>query len=156
MGEVDQRLAQALQIGQCRKLRTVVSGDRLKDIIPVLHILGADCQQGIHDTVWIASRNADHPVLPGLSLDHGQQGVIVITFRSDDEIRFPVSELAAIICGCRTFLDAPAKNPFVFPVSSLLWRPAKLLWKIDVLDSQKAKIGVTIKGFSTDDLISGE
>lgn len=101
MGEVDQCFAQTLQVRQCRKLGTVICGDRPYDIIPV-------------------------------------------------------SELTAVIHGCRTFLDAPVKDPLVFTVLRLFGRSAKFLREIDIFDSEKAGSGVAVKCFGTDDLVSGK
>ena len=77
MGKVDKSLTQIFQSGKQRELGTIVRGDCLEDIIPVLAVLIFDFLERRHDTVWIPAGYTDHPVFPGLPLDHRKQSIIV-------------------------------------------------------------------------------
>ena len=78
MREIDQGLAQAFQSRKQRELGSIIRGNCFEDVIPMLTIPGPDFTERCHDTVWVTSRYPDHPVFPGLSLNHRKQGVIVI------------------------------------------------------------------------------
>lgn len=78
MREIDQGLAQAFQSRKQQELGSIIRGNRLEDVIPMLTIPGPDFTERCHDTVWVPAGYTNHPVFSGFPLNHRKQGVIVI------------------------------------------------------------------------------
>ena len=65
MREIDQGLAQAFQSRKQQELGSIIRGNRLEDVIPMLTIPGPDFTERCHDTVWVPAGYTNHPVFSG-------------------------------------------------------------------------------------------
>ena len=104
MDEVHLQLA-VFQQRKLRKFRTVVAGNGLEHLIPLLSKVGHDLLQGFHDCLGGMILSLDPNTHPRHALGQGQDTGFAFILLTDDRVDFPVAKLGAKAHDLGAFFD---------------------------------------------------